>query len=712
MPRSTRLLTPLALMVLTCAALAYAYFVDRGTVSDLDRQVRAREVFPMFQLDLVQRVELSHGPEMLVLERPPGAGAAWAITSPRHEVADPTAVDSLLRELELAKRLRTVSEEARFGDIRVRGRILIGRVQYAFTLAGDAPAPQGGAYMRLEGEPPFVVETSLKVQLLRTSDAYRVRSLVRYPPSEIARVERTGGTERLTLERVGETFRIGGAAGLRASRSALERLFGALAELRADSFLEDGDADRIPAHMPRDLVIVPRDGAAPHLDLSIGGACPTPPGEVVIARVGASRTSACVAKGALEPFEATAEDLLDKTILFARADEIEEMDLSSSSPGDPRLNLARRGTGWHLRAPQDRDLTPDEVDAANTLLIAIAGAQASTVRAPADGERLTARTRATFIRTGAGSSETVEMALPDSTGVVLARRADDGAILQLSRAVARRFEPHPVALRSRALWPAPFDPVNVVAVDDNCTPEPERLELVDGRWTLRAPAGHSVDVAYTMDLVESLAHAKVDGWIAEKDDGTFGIGTSKCRVTMTLAPQARDGGTGSRSIVFGSQDESGTYASTLETEPVSLLPSSLRELALHPAIDRSRFRIEATPGARATLSHDRARVLLLSDGGAFSRPGRAETGDDPLGAALVAFYARNAVHVGPPAPAEGFDRPTLEIQLEGRGEGAARRIAIGAPTGEPDESYFARVSGVDATFAVSTRTVEALLAGW
>src|SRR5580658_1469229 len=118
MSSPARAATPLALVVLAIAGLAYAYFFDRGTVSDADREARQRDVFPTFQVDLVRRLELSHGQKTLVLERTEGPGATWtlgSLGSARRETADPSAVESLLRDLELARRVRSVPKETSLG---------------------------------------------------------------------------------------------------------------------------------------------------------------------------------------------------------------------------------------------------------------------------------------------------------------------------------------------------------------------------------------------------------------------------------------------------------------------------------------------------------------------------------------------------------------------------------------------------------------------
>jgi len=58
------------------------------------------------------------------------------------------------------------------------------------------------------------------------------------------------------------------------------------------------------------------------------------------------------------------------------------------------------------------------------------------------------------VRTGGSSTEIVEIGAPDADGAVWARRAHDGALVRLPSAQARRFEPHPAALRARGVWRA------------------------------------------------------------------------------------------------------------------------------------------------------------------------------------------------------------------------------------------------------------------
>jgi hypothetical protein len=688
-------------------------------VSDADRASRSRDVFPTFRVERVRRVELVHGAETLILDAKPGGGDVWEIEAPRREAADIAAVDALLRELEMATRVRDVQDgdAAGLDAPRVRGSVKVGPLDYRFVLGADAVTPEGAAYMHVDGEGTFVIGRSLKVQLLRGADAYRDRVFVPYGATEVARVEvHDGSGAGFVLERRGTSFRVGGPNGLRASSAAVERLFGAFADARAEDFLDDAAADRALSEKATAIVLTPRDSTVPRVRLLVGGSCRDE--GVVAVRTEPARMSACVAKSLMEALGTTPDKLVDESPFVAHADEIEELRIERipklTVPGS-RVDLARRGTGWHERAPYDRDLDPEQADSANALVAALAGAQAVSARPAESGERISPRSRATIVRTGTSASEVVEVAAPDAEGVFLAKRLEDGAVLRLSRAVGRRFEPHPIAIEGGAVWKAPVDPGAVVAIDDSCGPGAQRLELRDGLWKTR---GFEVDARIAADLARSFARAKADAWVAEDDDGGFGFGgEGSCDVTLTLASDAEGGAPLRVGVAFGEPGEGGVYARTFDTTGVFIAPAAMRDLASHPAVDRRRFRIDPASLTRVVLLRSSAK-LVLARARAGEPLARADGSapDEKLEGALAALTADLAVHTGPPAREEGVGRPTLEIDATQGSTGGAvveTRIAIGAPTRDASsEGYFARVAGVDATFVVRKDAVNAILDAW
>jgi hypothetical protein len=149
---------------------------------------------------------------------------------------------------------------------------------------------------------------------------------------------------------------------------------------------------------------------------------------------------------------------------------------------------------------------------------------------------------------------------------------------------------------------------------------------------------------------------------------------------------------------------------------VFVAPAELRAQAARPAIDAGKLQIDPSRAERVVIIRGGARVTLDATKDGFTR--RAATaedddaGDDRLPSAVAAFRAREALHAGSPAPEEEFDRPTLEIETFGAGDDGAGRstIVVGAARrGGSSDDYYARVSGIDATFAVPRRCVDAIL---
>jgi len=699
--RASAAVTPIALLVLAAGAGVYAFVIDRGTVSDADRAARRRDVFPSFRVDEVTRIELDHGSEALVLERGPDTGG-WTMTSPRREGADPGAVDALLRELETAARLRDVEPGDTRGldSPRVRGAIRLAAIEYRFSMGDDATRPEGAAYFRLEGEGTFVVSRALKVQLMRHADAYRERTMVAYGEGDVARLEVAGPGGGFALDRSGATFRLS-PEGTRASRAAVDHIFTALADARADAFLDDAEADHALGDAPT-ITLVPRDATRPPVRLRVGKPCPAGQDGVVAVRLAPTRLSACIARTLAEAITATPASLADTSPFFAHADEIEDLRLERVG-AEGRVDVARKGTAWRERVPEDRDLSSDEGDSATALAAALADARATEVHRGAADEAFTAKVRATIVRTGGSVTEVVELGAPQSDGTTLLRRTDDGATLRLPADAARRFQPLSVALRPSAVWRPALESGAVVAVDDTCTPAPERLDLRDGFWAMQSPAGLASDATAVVDLIGAMAHAKAAAWIADADDGTFGFGgAGSCQVSLGLA--GSDGGQARRNgVIFGAATAGGFFAHTLEDPAIFVAPAVLRQLASHPAIERRRLRIDPAALTSLVLVHGGQRRIVSRDA----------SDDEGLVRAVAALYAQVALHAGPATRAEGLDRPQLEILATTRADGGAAvdtRVSVGATTRVDEaDGYFARAAGLDATFFVPKQVVDSIL---
>jgi hypothetical protein len=445
--KARRAATSVALLVLAAGSLLYAYGVDRDRVSDADRVARAGRVFPRFEAAEVSDVAIEHGADRIVLERRrsgDAGGPAWTLGSPEVEAADPAAVDALLEDMNVAARLRDTSigpAAAGLGSPRVRATIRMGHLTYTVSVGAPAPVPEGAAYMSLgPGSPaPFVADRLLVEDLLRGADAYRDRILVSFGAPDTARIEvvdRSADGGSVVLTRAGQGFRL--ADGVRASRAAVERLFEGLAEARADSFLPASDGG--PGVSGDGLAIeLLASSSQRRVALRFGGPCPGKTEDVVVEAEGPPPRVACVSRDAPDALRAAETSLVDEGLFHARLDEVAELRLAPLAGPGPALDLARRGAGWHERAPADRELAGRDADAASSFGERLLGLRATRVRPGADAAPFVAGSKITVVRVD-GAIETVQVASSRPGGTVEVRRDDDGATLVFPGEAARDLE--------------------------------------------------------------------------------------------------------------------------------------------------------------------------------------------------------------------------------------------------------------------------------
>jgi hypothetical protein len=712
-------------LVLCAIPLAIYAFLDRKSISDAERKDRQADVFPAYRRQDVSRVELTISRTKLVVERRQGPGDAgdteWWMTSPRDERADAAAVDKLLGDIEFAGIVRKVDPGiATFDAPRVTGVMSMGSVVYRFALGGDAPTPQGAAYFRVDGEGTFVVSKDFALSLTKAPDAYRERTVVPYLSLDLQRLEVKGGGAQFTLERMDDvSFRLP-ELGLRASRETLDRVWGALAEGRAESFLSDADADAALGPDPVTIAMKARDASRKDGVLAVGGPCPGHPEDIVIARRTPTRLSACVPKGMLPGLLLTSAELVDTRLFAARGDEVAELVLESVPPRK-RVEIARKGTSWHERAPTDRELSPEEADAANALALALTKGEGTDPAAhdPKDPFPAVARVR---IERGEGKGEEVVELGPASNGVATVRRNADGATLHVSEALAHHLVPSEIVFRGKQVFPRSLEGKLATGLEATCDGNSQVLSRVGGVWVFDKPSGLPADAAIMGDVVNFVTRAQADSWVADADDGTFGFAQGGCSLVVTFD---EDGGPHKVGILFGREAEGGGFfAHALGEEPIFLAAKSLHDDAGRLLVDRARFHVGAAEVDMLTLARDGKRLVLTvqvgksASGGGSATPrlvfadGGAADPDDKLVVALDGMRADAVIHLGAPVAAEGFARPSLDVRIKARADSGAKDVHF--VVGESalvmkERMFYARVDGVDATYAIARDRLAPLL---
>jgi hypothetical protein len=681
-------------LALVALALALGVWLwrDRAGVTDDERTSRKNSVFVAWRRDELTRITIAHEGETVVLEREVdgdgrlahGKEGAWRMRSPRQERADPVAVERLVATLEVATVARRASESAslELDPPRASGSVRMGDVEVPFVLGGTSPRPEGSGYFRVGREAPVVVTREVVEALLASSDVYRDRAVVPYLATELARVEVRRPDGGFTLERLDDRSFRTVESGVLTSRVALERLWAALAEMRAEAFPKDADVERLIARPAVTLALTPKDANKPRAELVIGEACPGHPADVVVVVRAPARSAACAPKDVLAAFALEASQLDERRVFGVRMDEIEELRLERSAgvaaEGAPRaIELARKGTGFHERAPEDRDLNSAEAEAGTELLTRLASSEATSVaRAPAGAPPFVAVARA---RVRAGEhEESVDVGAPRADGGATLRRVLDDARLEVDAAVVRRLVPRATSLRPRDVLTG--EPRRAVGVTLGCGVAQELRDRGEG-MRLVSPAGYETDGAI-VQLLDGLLRGHIDAWVADADDGRFGFGPSACRVAVSF-----DDDRGPEVVWFGAEGEGGVYARVESRAGVMVAPKALRELAGRLYVSR------ALLGSASSSSSSSVEAVRVTVGGrpVAGVPAGAVAG---LSAARVVSLTREV----------GSVEVVIEASLaEG---GPPRRVLCGAVQGGERRCA---VDGVLATFVVSESRLAPLL---
>jgi hypothetical protein len=631
-------------MVVLALGLAIYLWLDKAKITSTERLNRENSVFPVWRREDLTRIEIAHEGETLILVHDLTTDT-WRMTSPRTERVDHAAVERLTTTLEFATAARKVGPGDNLGFDRPRasGTVTMGAISFRFAVGALSPRPEGSRYMRVDEGEPFVASKELSDALVASSDTYRDRSVIPYLSIELAKFEVEHPSGGFVIQRQDErSFNIP-ALGVLASRAALDKVWGALAEMRAESFPKDADADRLTAHPRLTIRLSPRDSTASVGELVVGDSCPGHEEDLVVLRKTPTRAAACAPKGAIEALERiTPNMLVDRHPFSFRHDEIEELRLEGD--GARPIEVARRGAGFHEREPTDRELSPEESEAMSDLLAAFDRIEAFDVR-PGAGTPFAAHGKAKIW--SGDNDEIVEVGSTADESVVI-RRIHDDARLTVSPANARRLSPRETTLRPLALL---IEPRKVTRVALRCGVNQDFVDTGQG-LRLVEPAGYETDGTVTQ-LVDGIVRGKVLAWTADRDDGSFGLSPNGCRVVLSYAD-----GNAPATIHFGDVGEGGVYGNIDGRSEVFVAATALADLAKRIYVSRAAFRIDPATIERVTVSlHGKA--LPLEDLA-------------PLREAVGALFADRVVSLG--APTIGAADFELLIVAEG---GAPKRIACG-----------------------------------
>lgn len=676
--------------VLALSLLTYAY-LDRNAVTDIERTAREGDLFPAWRRDQVTRIELVFPDETLRLEKhgDDGGVGTWAMLEPRKDTADYASVETLLIALEHGRPIRkSASDVGGWDKPRARGKVSMGAITFEFEVGGPAPTPEGASYFRLQGQAPVVVSKETTEALLARGEHYRSRAVVPYLSLQLDWLEVTSPAGEWKLTRMTPVaFKIE-PLGVRASRAKIDRVWGALSELRSESYLPLEDARRLTEHPVLRVAMEPTEAGKPVGVIKVGAPCPGQTDQLSFYREAPEPIGACVPKGAVERLSAPPEAFADEGAFSYRFDEIEDVILTS---GDKSVELARVGSGFHMRAPEDRALDADEAHVASHLLSILEKTEgASFVRGFQSPEPVLGKVR---VRTANGDEE-IEV------GRNYIKRSMDGVMLSASETLTAAILPRKTLLRSARIFPETLDASEITSLTLDCGALQvfERDPNNPHAFVMLAPPGFVVDQPGLHGLAENLTRLRGDAWVSDEDRGPWKTKDSVCKVSFrTKDPEA---GVATHSLSLGVEGQGGLFARVADDPAVAVVPQSVKDLLQRIYVDSE---LPHPPGVLT-------QIEVKKDGkSTVLRASQNRDEDREAFAQLEQLSFDRMLHFGEPTAEDGMQTPTLELVLSyalDAGPTSKMRLTIGAKTAH---GYPVVASTARAVFLLSARRLGALL---
>ena len=383
----------------------------------------------------------------------------------------------------------------------------------------------------------------------------------------------------------------------------------------------------------------------------------------------------------------------------------------SITRGDTKLELDRKESGFVMRAPVKGDV---ELDAGNARLEAIVSAVGQIMPSPKlDTLGLSPAQGRVSLKSSADSEERVveevlELGRRDKDGRLVVRRVADGTVLELDAGTARALEADSILVRSRKIFDFSSNDFRELEVTGKSLHQKLHREP-SGALILDIPKGADEDAGLCSAMVDELGSLTAERWVAEHDDGSFGL--AEPELSVKLSYSTGDSGSKNHELLIGAITTGGAFAKLAGEPGVFVLPRRAYDALDTLALDRGHFIVTPEMATRVQLEKSGKKLVLEKQG---DRLVRSEGVDVAAGRVaemvdtLIALRAEAAVHLGPAKPNEGLASPELSVTVTRSDKTQRYRIGAG-DSWRGTSVYYARADGVDATFVIAKNKVRVLL---
>ena len=710
-------------LALVAVALVAIVLITQKNLGTNQREARGDHLLVDYREMQVTDINIqAKGEPAVVLAK---TGDEWRITAPSPDEADGNAVEDYLTHLQFAAWERRIPETPEAGvdygfeSPRLTVDLTMGDVKYELTLGKTSVAPPGSVYAQVSGQNVTqpgvgIISGQLAERLAASADSFRPTWLLPYLSTALAsiQIDGAGGSRELVRHTDDRWYLKIGDEEVRAARRPVEFMLSQFARLEAERFLPMDAATAVQEAAPTvTITMVPKRAGAQRGVTVVGGACPGEAGSVVAIRKEPNPIAACVPSDVLRGLEQPASALVDQHLFALRPDQVQEWTLSRASEV---LELARKDAGWVARKPLE---APVEAEVGNQRLAAILDARGERLEGPdlaAIG--LEKPLGKVVLRAVAldddGVTEVVTFSAPDRLGRVHVLRESDGVVLRLPKGGAIALNAGVAFVRARQVTDLPDTDVTQIVVEG-----PRGLVRVamgeGGEMELVEPEGFAADPGMLTDWTRMLAGLVADRWVADKDDGSYGL--AKPQLTVRFLEEPVKGPRKWHELRVGRRTRGGAFAAYDGQQGVFVLPRAALSAFERVPSDRDVFAFDPQQVAAIDISARSLDLHLTRSGDQWvlTTPVAGLNADrvNEIATGLSQLRAEGTVHVGKARPEEGFESPLMTVRvtrIPGAGPPLVYRVGAG-DVWDDASIYYARIDGQNATFALPRAPVRRIL---
>lgn len=542
--------TTLILLVIVAGVAAYIRFYERHLPNTAEARRQAQNVIS-FDRDKLEGITIQNGDDRIELRR---QDKKWRIEAPFRDLADSSAIDMLVSDLDSWQKIDTIPgkeidadkkrlDEFGVGKAKLRVK-LNGKEKIPEILIGKDAALEGKVYVRLENSKDVLLAAkNVRDDIAKKAEDFRDKKLTDLSTAQVNRVVLKTAAGEMELTKNADHWEIVKPLRARADDQKVGDFIAQVTTARIQQFVAEDRGDLHPYGLaePRGSVTLFAGDAKEGQTLAIGGVNDKEKDQVY-ARFAARGSVYTLPKKIEELLNTKPADLRDRRLIRIDTNMLDR--LTIDAPGRAKTVLARKDENWTIASKNNQPANAAEV---TRLLDTLKNEQVTKfvedvasdlAKYGLDKPQLQV-TFSSFAsentaETKAGEKPFATIAFGRTEGdSVYARVGEKPFIVAVRRDVLDKIFADPVQWQELAIFK--FKPEQVHRLSVTTDREQSLVRGANNEWALASGTG-AVNAVNAQSLLNTLTNLHAVRWVGGVAPGQAAFDKPQVAITFTTSP--------------------------------------------------------------------------------------------------------------------------------------------------------------------------------